>query len=264
MQIKELEAIFDSLRQTAYRPIVEQNKFQPNFSTRSKYNGYPYLRNDKDWPHCGICGKLMPLIFQLNLSDIPVHRQEGYLVQYFQCVNMDSSASWRCEIGYPKVGSACLRKIKIMGRPVEIPVDFNLIFEVQSTFINNLLKKLPTEIEILGWESFDDYPCGADFNEKVDYLAPIIGEETLDYLWENIDLVDKLDHKQCSREDKLFGYPCWDQTDNYPRKADEIMKLLFQIKGFDTSDRSSIDFYSGETGKLFQSKDLIDVAFVSG
>ena len=263
MQIKELEGIFDSLKQTAYRPIVEQNKFQPNFSTRSKYNGYPYLRNDKDWPHCGICRKLMPLIFQLNLSDIPVHQQEGYLVQYFQCVNTNVAGSG-CEIGYPKVGSACLRKIKIIGRPVIVPVDFNLIFEVQSTFINNLLKKLPKEIEILGWEGFDDYPCGADFNEKVDYLGAKIGEATLDYLWENIELLDKLDNRQCSREDKLFGYPCWDQTDKYPRKSGDLMKLLFQINGFITSDRSSIAFRDGESGKLFQSRDLIDVEFVSG
>lgn len=263
MQKEEIQRIWESLKRTAYQPLFDNGNCYPSFSVHSKYNGYPYLRSKGDWPCCSICGKVMPLAFQLNLLEIPVVQKENNVVQYFECISRNLVGS-TCESGYPKNNSSLVRKVEITSPPVQVPVDFDQWFSAQDSFSKIMLNKISQEHTIMGWEPFDDYPSLVDFNEKQEYLSAAIGEEALDFLWEYLDLLEEMDHKQCSAEDKLFGYPCWNQTEGYPRKLDGEMNLFFQINGLVTSGKSAIAFRDGERGMFFQDDDLKDVVFITG
>ncbi|MFD2099588.1 DUF1963 domain-containing protein [Flagellimonas iocasae] len=236
---------------------------RPRFSIHSKYNGYPYLQSPTDWPLCTMCGNLMPLVFQLNLSEIPSIRPENALIQYFECVTRDLAGS-TCELGYPKNNSSLVRKVKITVPPIQVPVDFSSLFSVEDSFSKLMLKKISLEHKIVGWQPFDDYPSLVDVNAKMEYLTAYIGEDALDFLWENLEVLEKIENKHCSSEDKLFGYPHWSQTECYPKKMSEEIELLYQINGFVTSARSSIAFRDGERGMFFQTDDLKDIVFTTG
>lgn len=184
------------------------------------------------------------------------------MVQYFECVNRNAAGS-TCEPSYPKNNSSLLRKVEINTSPIQVSVDFNQWFGVQDTFSKIMLNRISQEHSILGWEPFDDYPSLVDFNEKMDYLNAVIGERNLDFFWENLEVLEEMEYKQCSPEDKLFGYPYWSQTERYPRKLDGEMELFFQINGLVTSGKSTIAFRDGERGMFFQDDGLRDVVFTT-
>lgn len=263
MQGGEIQQLWESLKKTAYRPLFANGNCHPSFSVHSKYNGYPYLRNKDDWPCCSCCGKVMPLVFQLNLSEIPVVWKENALVQYFECITRNAAGS-TCEPGYPKNNSSLLRKVEINTPPVQVPIDFNQWLGVQDSFSKIILKRISQEHSIVGWQPFDDYPSLVDFNEKMDYLNATIGEEAMDFLWENLEVLEEMEHKHCSPEDKLLGYPCWSQTEQYPRERGGEMELFFQISGLVTSNKSAIAFRDGERGMFFQNRDSGDMVFTTG
>ncbi|MEW2923226.1 hypothetical protein AB1A65_17280 [Muricauda sp. ANG21] len=98
----------------------------------------------------------------------------------------------------------------------------------------------------------------------MDYLNATIGEEAMDFLWENLEVLEEMEHKHCSPEDKLLGYPCWSQTEQYPRERDGEMELFFQINGLVTSNKSAIAFRDGERGMFFQNRDFGDMVFTTG
>ncbi|WP_222984166.1 DUF1963 domain-containing protein [Flagellimonas meishanensis] len=263
MKKEEIATILDSLRKPAYLPQLVHNESGPQFSAHSKYNGFPYLRHEEDWPSCPICNRLMPLIFQLNLSEMPIQKKENRLVQCFQCLNLRADGS-RCELEYPKLRGAVLRSLDTVGASAHIPVDFDQFFESHSSFLDILWQKMQNEVVIASWQQVDDYPSGVDFNEKMDYLADQIGETTLDFIWDNIGLLDECGDKKCISRDKLFGYPCWDQTEAYPKTAAAIDQLLFQYNGILTSKIATVTFPNGETGKLFQDRESNQFSFVVG
>jgi uncharacterized protein YwqG len=54
-------------KKTTYLPKVVLS--QNTFSHKSKFGGFPYLRNEKDWETCPTCNKQMEMFLQSLVSD---------------------------------------------------------------------------------------------------------------------------------------------------------------------------------------------------
>lgn len=67
-----------------YEPIEEAMNSQHDHLT--KFGGYPYLRNESDWPTCSSCSSKIKLLFQFNKNDED-------LFQHFLCHNSDCDAA---------------------------------------------------------------------------------------------------------------------------------------------------------------------------
>mgnify|MGYP000625090530 CR=1 FL=1 len=215
-------------KRVAYIPNTEV--VDRSFSTTSKFGGYPYLRDETDWPVCPNCKKNMQLFLQLNLDELP-HKKENGLVQVFYCTSYEPE---HCEIDLeaylPFSKSVCCRKIEI-GKP--------------SSLIKPTIDEVYEEKEITGWTAKDDYPINEEWDSLgFDYE---ISEELFDYL-------DEHEIGQTIQGDKLFGWPFWVQGEEYPndRRTNAQMELFFQI-----DSEVNIPYMFGDSGiaHLTQSPD---------
>lgn len=214
-------------KKTAYLPVVENNP--KSFSAHSKYGGYPYLRNENDWPICENCKLHMSLFLQLNLSELPIKKDEG-LLQLFYCTNQEQDCESKLEAFFHFSKATVCRKINIENNSTEIEPNNITIFK---------------EKRIVDWQPKDDYPHFEDY--AIHDLLINLDE----------DIYDLLDERQAGQtivDDKLFGWPYWVQGEEYPfdRKTNSQMELVFQI-----GESEHIPYMFGDAGigHLTQSPD---------
>lgn len=199
--ITELE----KYKRTAYLPVLKDTA--KTFSTDSKYGGYPYLRNEKDWPVCENCKKHMPLFLQLNLNELPTKKENG-LIQLFYCTNYEEDCEGELEAYLPFSKASACRKIEIQNPSAEIQPNAIEIFD---------------EKRIVDWEAKDDYPHTEEYD-----LRNIDVDIDIDDIYE---LMEERGRGLTISTDKLFGWPYWIQSEEYPydRKTESLMELVYQI-----------------------------------
>ena len=221
---KQLLEKLNSLKKTAYLPKVKA--VDASFDDKSKFGGFPYLRNENDWPVCPNCGKHQQLFLQLNLSTLPVNQAEG-LIQLFYCTT--DNGEFYCEdelMAYaPDSKISTCRKIQIEG---------------QSAAITPMIEELFDEKIIENWGAVDDYP----HPEEIFELDIKFSDEEIDILFKN--------NITATTGDKLFGYPYWVQGVEYPTDANgEFMEMVFQL-----DSEKNLPYMFGDlgVGHLTQSK----------
>lgn len=196
--------ILSPFKRTAYLPLIKHNS--NTFSCKSKIGGYPYLRNSRDWPVCQNCKKNMQLFLQLNLEELPENKNTG-LIQLFYCTTSEPHCESELESFFPFSEATVCRKIKIGKESKQIEPDIEELFN----------EKL-----IIDWQLIDDYP---HFEE---YSLLSINLDLDDDVYE---LMEQRNIGLPIEKDKLFGWPYWIQSVEYPydRKTGEQMELLFQV-----------------------------------
>lgn len=225
-QYREVIAELEKHKRTAYLPVLKNTS--KTFSSNSKYGGYPYLRDENDWPICENCKNHMTLFLQLNLNELPIKKEDG-LIQLFYCTNDDKNCESELEAFFPFSKATACRKIKIENPSVELQPSSTEIFD---------------EKVIVNWIAKDDYP---HFDEY-DMLSIAVDAD---------DVYELMEERNCGltiSEDKLFGWPYWVQAEEYPydRKTETQMELLFQI-----GESEYIPYMFGDAGigHLTQSPD---------
>ncbi|MCO6360659.1 DUF1963 domain-containing protein [Roseivirga pacifica] len=212
---KEIEKAFtesieklNKFKRIAYIPKTEPN--QASFSSKSKIGGLPYIRNVNDWPVCPNCKKHMQLFIQLNLNELPINKDNG-LAQLFYCTTSEPICESEMEAFFPFSKSVECRVIQT---------------DAESAQINPNIDKLFEEKQIIGWTPKDDYP----HFEEYDQLGIKLGLEDDVY-----ELMEQREIGLPIEQDKLFGWPYWVQSVEYPsdRKTDTQMELLFQLASED-------------------------------
>lgn len=227
---KAFEKVMETLNQfkrTAYLPEVELHP--QTFSSVSKFGGYPYLRHEKDWPVCSNCQNHMQLFLQLNMETLPINKEEG-LIQLFYCTNDEPCCSDDLEAYFPFSKAVVCRRIEVLEDSAQIKPNLEEVF---------------TEKHIISWEAIDDYPHYEEYEA----------------LGIQLDIPDEVDELMYVKElglpvggDKLFGWPLWVQSVEYPfdRKTKTQMELLFQI---DSEVNLPYMFGDAGIGHLTQSPD---------
>lgn len=205
---KESLEKLNKFKRTAFIPTTKSNK--ATFSDKSKFGGLPYLRNEKDWPICPNCKKNMQLFLQLNLEELPIKKENG-LAQLFYCINNQSSCESEMEAFFPFSKSVECRIIETNLDSAEIKPNLDLLFD----------EKLITD-----WIPKDDYP---HFEEYDQLGIELELEDDVYELMEEREIGLPID------QDKLFGWPYWIQSTEYPfdRKTETQMELLFQLSSED-------------------------------
>ncbi len=200
---KQTLEVLEKYKRVAYLPIVKEN--DPTFSTDSKIGGFPYLRHENDWPICPNCQQNMQLFLQLNLDELPVKKEEG-LIQLFYCT---SSQGCESELGAfsPFSKGAHCRRVEIERPGAQIVPTIEEVF---------------AEKKIVAWQAVDDYPHFEEYD--------LIGLD-LDIEDEVFELMESKEMGMPVEADKLFGWPYWIQSVEYPndRKTGDQMELLFQL-----------------------------------
>ncbi|PKV64474.1 uncharacterized protein YwqG [Polaribacter sp. Hel1_33_96] len=219
--------ILEKFKKKAFLPITVENK--NTFSEKSKIGGFPYLRNENDWPKCPNCEKNMQLFLQLNLQQLPEKKEQG-LIQLFYCTTNEPLCESDLEAFFPFSKSVECRKIETNGI---------------SASIEPLVDEIFNEKLITGWTSKDDYP----HPEEYEKLGIEIDLEDNVY-----ELMEEKGVGLPIENDKLYGWPYWIQSVEYPfdRKTEKQMELLFQ---FDSEDNLPYMFGDSGIGHLTQSPD---------
>jgi len=200
---QEVIVALEKHKRTAYLPILKDSN--KSFSTHSKYGGFPYLRNENDWPICENCKKHMPLFLQLNLNELPTKKDNG-LIQLFYCTNQEADCEGELEAFFPFSKASACRKIKIENPSAEIEPNTLEIFD---------------EKIIVDWTPKDDYPHPEEYS--------LLGIDDQAH-----DVYELLEERDCGltiSQDKLFGWPYWIQSEEYPydRKTEAQMELFYQL-----------------------------------
>jgi len=210
--------VLSKFKRTAYLPVVEKNSKSNN--AKSKIGGFPYLRNNDDWPICPNCKRNMQLFLQLNLEELPINNESG-LIQLFYCTSTEPHCESELEAFFPFSKAANCRKIKIENSSSVIEPNIGEQFE---------------EKTIIDWKPIDDFPHFEEYSQ----------------LGIDLDLDDDVHELMEQRKiglpiekDKLFGWPYWVQSVEYPfdRKSEKQMELLFQFISED-----NIPYMFGDVG----------------
>lgn len=187
----------------------------------SKFSGKPWLSRDMEWPVCPKCNKPMRFFVQLSLADLPKDLKEDFgtgLLQMFHCMNEECRHDAVC----PFAKSVLVRIIQPdeEGKDVELP-------DAQDLFPPKL---------ITGWESCDDYPHQ---EEEVEVDLRLNDDE-----WNIL-------HDLNLTGDKLWGWPAWVQSMQYPPcpACGRQMRLVFQI---DSEDNLPVIFGDCDRGWITQ------------
>lgn len=227
-ELRKAIELLSKYKRKAYLPKTQDN--QNEFSTSSKIGGFPYLRNEDDWPVCPNCKKNMQLFLQLNLNDLP-ERQDKGLIQLFYCTTDEPHCESDLEAFFPFSKAVNCRKIDING---------------ESSLIKPDLQEVFSEKVIIDWNPVDDYPHFEEHEQ--------LGIELDDDIYE---LMEEKEIGLPIEKDKLFGWPYWVQSVEYPfdRKTETQMELLFQL---DSEDNLPYMFGDAGIGHLTQSPDNKD------
>lgn len=219
--------ILSKYKRIAYLPKVKENTY--SFSPSSKIGGFPYLRNETDWPICPNCQKNMQLFLQLNLEELPEKKEKG-LIQLFYCTTSEPLCVNDLEAFFPFSAGVICRKIEITGLSKQMEPVIDEIFP---------------EKTIVNWEQIDDYPHFEEYEQ--------LGID-IDLQDEVYELMEKRQIGLPIERDKLFGWPYWVQSVEYPfdRQTETQMELVFQ---FDSEDNLPYMFGDAGVGHLTQSPD---------
>ena len=201
------------------------------FNTASKFGGFPYLRDAKDWPICPDCKRHMNLMLQLNLEETPIKYADNKgLLQVFYCtqdyvngkLNCDSSAS-----NYePFSVGTFLRKINIEGASASIDLGEDATY----MFDENVIES---------WIETEDIPHPAQYDEIG--LNNLFDENIEKLLYEEEDGI-------ALAGDKLGGWPHFIQSNEAiidPEDGKEYVHLM-QI---DSED--NLNYMFGDSGIAF-------------
>lgn len=226
-------AKLEPFKRKAYIPETEES--EAKFSSESKFGGYPYLRDENDWPTCPNCKKNMQLLLQLDLEKLPEKKQTG-LVQVFYCTSEEPLCDCELESWEAFSEAVVCRIIEINGESAQIEPTIDEIFD------ENLIK---------GWQVEDDYPSSEEYeNLGIDCEYDELFEEV-------VELMDQREIGLPISGDKLFGWPNWIQGEEYPndRKTNTRMTYLFQI-----DSECNLPYMFGDSGiaHLSQSPDNKD------
>lgn len=201
---KELVHLLSQFKRTAYIPVIK--KTEKSFSTASKIGGFPYLRNEEDWPKCPNCKKHMQLFVQLNMQELPNMNMDG-VAQLFYCINDEEDCESTLESFFPFSKGSVSRIVKTSGDSAKI--------------IPDLVTPFPEKV-ITTWKAADDFPHYEEYQQLG--IDMFISDEVFELLEER---------KECQplEGDKLFGWPYWVQGMEYPEDSDNHtqMELLFQL-----------------------------------
>lgn len=211
--------LLEELKRKAYLPITEEH--ENTFSNQSKIGGFPYLRNEHDWPVCPNCQKHMQLFLQLNLEQLPERTEQG-LIQLFYCTTKEPNCETQLKAFQPFSKAVVCRKIEATGNSATIEPHLDAIF--------------PEKL-IKAWEPKDDYPHTDEYED--------LGLEADD---EVLEIIESKGFGFTIGKDKLFGWPYWVQSVEYPfdRQSKEQMELLFQL---DSED--NLPYMFGDSGVAY-------------
>ena len=224
-----IEALIDEIsvfKRIAFIPQIEAT--ERAFSQVSKIGGLPYLRSNEDWPSCPNCGRHLQLFLQLDLSQLPKPVEEEGLVQLFYCTNEMDLCAQKLDAYFPFSKGVVARKIEVQGPSAQIEPNLPDLFP---------------EKRIIGWEAKEDFPHYEELLE--------LGMNIDERLYGKLEMEDKATPLM---GDKLWGWPHWVQSPDYPfdRKTGTKMELLFQL-----DSEVNLPFMFGDMGigHLTQSPD---------
>jgi len=237
----EFKAVVNSLKpwrkqhiRKAYRPITQASKSMEGIS---RFGGIPLLGPTNDWPSCGRCSRPMSLLLQLDLAAIPASKAplDSGVLQVFYCTRMDFDTNEFCDDYQPF--SSCHHLRVISDSQMSPPVGANPVL----TF---------PPVDIVGWESFDDFPSGEEHDRlglRYDYeFRP--GFTSVGVHWDdgNVHFTDIVctndaggdlagEIASASPKDKLLGWPMWIQGVEYPScpRCKREMEYFFQLDSED-------------------------------
>lgn len=203
-KVQHANRLLDAYKRVAYIPVTQNA--EPKFSADSKFGGLPYLNEQNSWPICPGCHKKMKLFLQLDLRNIPEER-ENSLLQLFYCTTEDPHCESDFEAFFPFSKASVCRKVIISVESDEIEYDLD--------------DHLP-EVRIHQWTKVFDYPHPEEY---YDLGIDLESDEELEYE------LEKRKIGVTYAGDKLFGWPFWVQSVEYPadRVSGTPMNLFFQI-----------------------------------
>jgi len=205
-------------RKIAFIPITKITDAQHD--SKSKFGGLPYLSTDASWPICPNCTKKMQFFLQLDLELLPENYSSG-LIQLFYCTSEEPHCESDLGAYSPFSKAVVCRRVDIKGEASKDEFPPESIFE----------QKI-----IIEWEEKFDYPSMEEWDD--------IGLD--------LDVDDDVSDEMFEREeglpltgDKLFGWPHWVQSVEYPndRATSKEMKLLFQL-----DSEVNLDYMFGDAG----------------
>lgn len=205
VRLKETLEKIEKFKKAAYIPLTIESKSEHN--SKSKMGGLPYLRSSEDWPICPNCKNNMQLFLQLNLQELPERKENG-ITQVFYCTNSEPLCEVDLEAFLPFAESVVCRRITENGPSIELKP------KLKEVFSENL---------ITGWDKQDDYPHFEEWER--------LGIEFDPYDDEVFELMDIREQGLAIAGDKLFGWPFWVQSVEYPndRNTNKQMTHFFQI-----------------------------------
>ncbi|TNE52437.1 MAG: DUF1963 domain-containing protein [Deltaproteobacteria bacterium] len=166
------------------------------------FGGWPMLLPTDTWPQCSSCRNSLSFAVQLKLENLPNPHPlcgEG-LVQFFFCTECVDDVMLRC-------------------------------LNASDEWLVHGQSKAPDDVEtfrmqrIAGWyKKTLDFPYNEPDNKAIVEAKSALAPEEENLLW-----------KMNLSGDKLGGYPCWIQHNEYPHCSDcsERMELLLQIDSHD-------------------------------
>lgn len=244
--LDRLRPWFDRHRRTAWRPITEPGESP---LALSKFSGTPWVSEGEDWPRCKNCGKPITLFLQLDLDGLPEelgNRFGSGLLQFFYCTSLQPECEQECD-GWSHFSDAHLiRIVQSDGQP-------------RSDLLPGSGPSLPART-IVGWESFEDYPDGVEFEdlglvirlggfngvgfEHFGIECPEVGLSASRLPASYRDEPGPFD--RCATGDKLAGWPSWVQGVESPScpECGRRMTLVFQL-----DSNCNLDFMFGDVGR---------------
>ena len=221
-KIEKAKSQLQAFIKKAYVPVVKVNK-NAMHNEASKFGGYPYLRNPKDWPACPNCKENMQLFLQLNLEKLPMKYGNGKgLMQLFYCTN-----EAKCELSQdnflPFSPGVVARRVAIKGASATQKPNLKNVFE---------------EKEILEWETVDDYPSPEEYVE----LGIHIDRNT-------VELLEEAEECLPIPGDKLGGWPYWLQYREYIEDENDEESEFTHFFQLDSED--NLPYVFGDGGLAF-------------
>jgi uncharacterized protein YwqG len=200
----------------------------------------------------------MPLLFQLNLDELPAALQGRFgigLLQLYYCLE--------CDGGWQPFSDANLARIVHPNRTS------------QNDLPHALVNTFPAK-QIVGWEEFMDYPNPQEhgvlglhytYDWETSPTRTHIAYPELGLEFKNIEddnIAEAI--SEAATGDKLGGWPAWVQDIEYPAcpHCQRQMTLLFQLDSNDNLPYMFGDLGTGHITQCPEHKDVVAFGWASG
>jgi hypothetical protein len=244
----------------AWRPVVRPGEPEPGSGGCSKFCGGPWRLPGEPAATCAHCARPLRLFVQLDLGELPAELEGRYgegVLQLFYCVGgpeVDGHPECIGEDGWAPFSDVASLVRVVPGATLApagspdggagSPDDGTEGFDAAA---------------IVGWERFDDLPDPEDHDlaglwrtydadlRTVSVRCPEVGLEAT----VGLDDLDVDDIAQAAGQDKLAGWPRWDQGREYPAcpTCGATMRLVLQL---DSEDHVPFMFGDLGTGHITQ------------